>query len=157
MTRPLGVCAVDGCGKRLAGGGYCRKHYARFRRHGDPLGGSTDWGAARSFVEHAAQSLSDECIFFPRPSDVTGHVRLNVNGKHVGAHAYAAELRHGPKPTAAHEACHTCGKGALGCVNGNHLYWGTRKENVADMIAHGTARFFGRPMNDNSPKIEAAA
>lgn len=144
--RTIRSCAVPGCGGRLAGAGYCRKHYARFRRHGDPLGGSTEWGAARRFVEEAAMSDSRDCIFFPRSPGVTGHVRLNVNGSHVGAHAYAAELRHGRKPTADHEACHTCGRGADGCVNGNHLYWGTRKQNVADMVAHGTAKFFGRPL-----------
>jgi predicted SprT family Zn-dependent metalloprotease len=33
------ICSVDGCGKPLIKGGYCNKHYLRFKRHGDPLAG----------------------------------------------------------------------------------------------------------------------
>lgn len=145
--RAISKCSVEGCDANVAGKGYCRKHYKRFRAHGDPLGGSTEKGAARKFVEAAAMSSLDECIAFPYSRDSSGYGHLNVDsGRFVGAHVYSAELRLGPKPSPKHEACHTCGNGDLGCVNGKHLYWGTRKENVADMIEHGTARFFGRPL-----------
>lgn len=30
------LCSVDGCGKPVKGVGYCQKHYARWRRNGDP-------------------------------------------------------------------------------------------------------------------------
>jgi hypothetical protein len=33
----LKVCSVDGCNKKHEAKGYCKKHYNRFRRYGDPL------------------------------------------------------------------------------------------------------------------------
>ena len=33
------TCSIDGCDKPLKGYGWCRNHYERQRRHGDPLGG----------------------------------------------------------------------------------------------------------------------
>lgn len=39
MTRSTGVCAVDGCGPGVIyGRGWCRLHYARWWRTGDPSG-----------------------------------------------------------------------------------------------------------------------
>ncbi len=32
-------CSVPDCGLTVYGLGYCSKHYERFKRHGDPLGG----------------------------------------------------------------------------------------------------------------------
>lgn len=150
--RPVSKCSLSGCDGDVAGAGFCRKHYARFRAHGHPLGGSTSWGAARKFVENAAASDAEECIIFPYSRDANGYGHLNVDsGRYVGAHAFAAELRHGKKPTPKHESCHTCGNGAGGCVNGSHLYWGTRSDNVLDAIAHGTAYAATRPVGEDSP------
>ena len=37
-ARPMvaGVCAIDGCGRRIEGNGYCRKHNQRYLKWGDP-------------------------------------------------------------------------------------------------------------------------
>lgn len=35
-------CAVDGCSRECRARGYCKMHWARWRKHGDPLGGSWD-------------------------------------------------------------------------------------------------------------------
>lgn len=32
------ICTIDGCSDPLLGRGWCRRHYSRWRRHGDPLG-----------------------------------------------------------------------------------------------------------------------
>jgi hypothetical protein len=56
------------------------------------------------------------------------------------------ELAHGPAPTPEHEAAHSCGKGAAGCLTLRHLRWATAPENQADKIAHGTA-----PRGEHNP------
>lgn len=142
--RPRGVCAVDGCEGALAGGGYCRKHYKRFRVHGDPTAGATYKGDVVAFLRAVANSDTDKCVPFPFFRNSSGYGHINFRGRYMGAHVFVAEEVLGEKPSAKHEVCHTCGNGADGCVNGRHLYWGTRKQNVADTIAHGTARFWGR-------------
>lgn len=35
MDRPV-VCAIEACDEKAAARGYCRKHYMRLRRNGDP-------------------------------------------------------------------------------------------------------------------------
>lgn len=146
--KPVSKCSIEGCEGDVRGQGYCRKHYARLRRHGDPLGGGTYAGEAREFVQKAAMSDADECIVFPFYRNVDGYGRLNLDsGRYVGAHFYSCEIRNGPRPSDDHEARHSCGNGHEGCVNGNHLNWGRRKDNVHDAIVHGTAMFWGVPVS----------
>ena len=35
------LCSVDGCERRHHARGWCAVHHGRWRRHGDPMGGST--------------------------------------------------------------------------------------------------------------------
>ncbi|WP_146198909.1 hypothetical protein [Falsochrobactrum shanghaiense] len=141
--RKISVCAVDGCENpvgRTGGQGYCRKHYARLLRHGDPLGGGIDYGAANKFVRDTALLQDvDECIAWPFGKNAEGRGRVRVAGKSINADVAVLIAAKGDKPTPKHECCHSCGNGHLGCVNPSHMYWGTRKENVADAIAHGTS------------------
>lgn len=147
--RQISKCSIDGCDGNVAGGGYCRKHYARFRRYGDPLGGGISYGEARDFIIRVtSEPQGEECVLWPYGKNANGYGRVNWNNLPTNAHAIVAELAHGPKPTNKHEACHKCGKGHLGCVNPNHLYWGTRKENVRDAIEHGTSYSLHVPVGE---------
>lgn len=51
---PDGLCSVDDCGSVHRAGGFCRKHYARWKAHGDPnvvlLGGRRPEPKESSFV-----------------------------------------------------------------------------------------------------------
>lgn len=148
--RAVSVCSVVGCENpvgRTGGKGYCRKHYSRFRAHGDPLAGGTGKGEVQEFMRWIVTQDTDECIQFPFYRSAHGYGRYNPpGGEAMGAHVYIATAVHGEKPSPDHEACHVCGNGHNGCVTPRHLYWGTRKDNVADAIAHGTAKFWGIPM-----------
>jgi hypothetical protein len=137
------ICSIDGCEGRAIGRGYCSPHYQRLMRHGDPLGGGTPHGAVRRWLDSVAIAYTgDDCLPFPFSTDGSGYGRINLGGQYVGAHVYVAERCLGPRPTPKHEVCHSCGNGDEACVTKAHLYWGTRKENVQDAIAHGT---FSKP------------
>lgn len=138
--RPVSKCSIEGCDGDVRGRGYCRKHYARLLAHGDPLSGGIDYGSAQKFVaETALLTGVSECIAWPFGKNSEGRGRVKINGKSMNADVAILTAAKGDKPTSKHECCHTCGNGHLGCVNPDHLYWGTRKENVADAIRHGTA------------------
>lgn len=146
----MNTCYAPNCTRQHYAKGVCFMHYKRLRANGSIETRSTAKGAIPAFLRAAAVSESDECVPFPYNRDRNGYGHIRYQKRYFGAHVFVAELVHGPKPTSEHEACHSCGGGADGCVNGRHIYWGTRKQNVADAIDHGTALFWGVPAEEYS-------
>lgn len=133
------TCSVEGCDKPHYGKGWCNAHYRRWRRHGDPLGGSTSIWAAVSFLDEVVPSFDgDECLIWPFSRDACGYGKIKRGGISRFVNRIVCEREHGPPPTPKHQAAHSCGKGHLGCVNRRHLEWKSPKENSADKIKHGT-------------------
>lgn len=138
---PSLICSVEHCGKPTHIRGLCSSHYKRLMRHGDPLAGGTAVGAPMQWVREVAIPFSGtDCLKFPFSRDDYGYGKIRVDGRNKGVHVIVCAAKHGPKPSPRHEACHSCGKGHEGCVNPNHVRWGTRVENMSDAIAHGTLK-----------------
>jgi hypothetical protein len=73
-----------------------------------------------------------------------GYGRVSVRGKRnrsCTAHRAAYECAHGPFDESL-TVCHSCDTPL--CVNPDHLFIGTQKENLRDMRAKGRAREWGR-------------
>lgn len=134
-------CEVEGCGRPHRAKGFCTPHYQRFCTHGDPKGGrptSTARGEARAWLNAHKNFTGDDCLIWPFGRGQRGYGKIGAKRSTKFAHRLMCEYRHGPPPTAKHEAAHSCGRGHLGCVNPQHLSWKTRLENCADMQVHGT-------------------
>lgn len=63
-----------------------------------------------------------------------GYGRLNVNGKNTPAHRFSYELNKGKIPSGMC-VCHSCDNPL--CVNPEHLWLGTRKDNNLDRTSKG--------------------
>ena len=136
-----GLCLVDGCDDPAFCKDLCVRHYKRLDRHGDAEAGGTDWGAPEEFYQSVVATYEgDECLIWPfaRNSQGYGHIRLN--GSMVLVTRRVCEADHGEPTDGQSFALHSCGNGHLGCVNRQHLRWGSQVENMADMVKHREAK-----------------
>lgn len=135
------ICIVDGCeNKRHVKIGYCGKHYAKFKAHGDPLGGrrGASPGAPLKWIHDNANYQGDDCIAWPFEVTHHGYGSIKHNGKRRVASRVMCEIAHGMPPQEKMDAAHSCGNGHKACMNPRHLSWKTRKGNAQDAIRHGT-------------------
>lgn len=135
---PKAVCSVPHCGKAIEGRGLCRLHWYRRKRGTDllaPMRGQR--GALEAWLHQHSTTDSHECLVWPY-GRTKGYGHLRFDGRQMGAHRAMCILAHGAPPFRGAQAAHSCGNGALGCVNPNHLRWATAKMNSEDRVEHGT-------------------
>jgi hypothetical protein len=66
-----------------------------------------------------------------------GYGRIGIHGKNRHAHRVSYEMANGPLPRKM-DVCHACDN--TQCVRPDHLFPGTRKQNIADMDEKGRRR-----------------
>lgn len=133
MAKP--TCTVGTCPDRPHARGWCRMHYVRWQRGGDPAAETIRERAARlrAIVEYAVLNhdrtvgcwTSDEFTSFKEGYPVIGYQRVS----HL-----ALTLDGRLRPGRLH-ALHSCDVPT--CFNPDHLRWGTRQDNVADRVERG--------------------
>lgn len=136
MARPKRTCTIDECGLPHVGRGWCRKHYYRWKRHGDPLkvvrniSGIVGDDEAR-FWHFVDKDGPGGCWLWTGELNPAGYGAIGVNGRMVGAHRFAYELLVGPIPEGLH-LDHVWKRGCRhhNCVNPAHLEPVTPSENA---------------------------
>ena len=125
------TCSIDGCERKHYARGWCRTHYRRWQRHGDPLAGNTKYtDPEEAFLARTEPLVWSDCIIWTGTTNRAGYGRLSVNGRMVGAHRYAWERVNGPIPDGM-EVDHKCWERS--CVNVDHLRLATRAQNNANL------------------------
>jgi hypothetical protein len=110
------VCSVDGCEKPARGRGLCRRHYSRWRRHGDPLVVTNPHGTARErfwpkvnkngpIPEHRPEL--GPCWIWTAFISPKGYGQFMGDDRQLHAHRWAYEDAHGPIPP-GHDPDHLC-------------------------------------------------
>lgn len=119
------LCGVEGCDLRYYCRGYCKRHYSKWYKHGDPLAGGRRYATPEEKFADATERQG-ECLVWVERTDLERHASIWVDGKAVGAHRYAWEREHGPIPdgTLVDHACHN-----PRCVEVKHLRLATSAEN----------------------------
>lgn len=127
-------CSIAGCARKHYAHRLCNLHYQRQYKYGSlelqrPQGNTPFAQRLKSCVRKA-----NGCIEWVGGRTGYGYGQLKEGRRTRLAHRVAWELRYGLIPT---ELCvlHRCDNPA--CVNVQHLFVGTHKDNTADMIAKG--------------------
>lgn len=113
------MAAVDGpCGK-IKARGYCRKHYDRWLRHGDPtVTLKRGKGVLLAELQAAAQATTSECIILTTRNG-TSRPGAVLNGTFMCASRAVWILAHGDP--GEDQVVVDCGRGEDGCINIKHM------------------------------------
>ncbi|MEK1930877.1 MAG: hypothetical protein AAAC47_14080 [Pararhizobium sp.] len=127
------ICLIPGCVKYTHARDLCVAHYRKLMRHGDPLGGHFTCGDGLAYLQDIILSYDgDACLIWPFATNSKGYAMMRMHGKMQLVTRIVCKQVYGPPPTTEHEAAHSCGRGASGCVAKDHLRWATPDENRAD-------------------------
>ena len=122
-------CVIPGCGGRFVARGYCRSHYARWQRCGDPLKADTRSNTEEDFWSKVSIGGDDECWLWQKGKDEDGYGAFWWHNRQVKAHRFSWELFSGAVPDGL-QVLHGCDTPS--CVNPSHLFLGTTQDNTAD-------------------------
>lgn len=80
-----------------------------------------------------------------------GYGAVALGNKTFKAHRVSYELATGVRPPEGLDVCHRCDVRC--CVNPDHLFLGSRKDNMADCISKGRFSFTGRGEENPQSKL----
>lgn len=100
------------------------------------------WGTLQKFELKYIPEPNSGCWLWIGAVLPSGYGKMGIYGRTIGAHRISFELFRGEIPNGLH-ICHRCDNPC--CVNPDHLFAGTRQDNMQDCIAKG--RFNACPQN----------
>lgn len=161
-----GICTFDGCDEPHHSQGWCRIHYWRWRRNGDPA----VMGSQRRFVgppevrfwKQVDKGDGDGCWLWTGQRSKDGYGRFWVSSNptvRVRAHRWAYEHANGPIPDdlPLDHLCRT-----LLCVKPSHLEVVTHRQNILRGVgpsakaAAQTHCIHGHPFDEANTRITPA-
>lgn len=152
-----GTCSIAGCGKRTVARGWCRTHYYRWSRTGDPLLVHTrpqglDADGVLRWTGWTETALG--CWEWAGTRSHAGYGTVRFAGRKRMAHRLAYETWVGAIPAGLlvrHKHCDN-----PPCINPAHLEVGTQVDNMRDMAERGRGKHARGSANHRAKLTEAA-
>ena len=143
MGRPISHigCKVEGCEKKHHAKGFCVMHYTRMKRHGDllPRHNPPPKPIKERFEENYTPVPESGCWLWTGCVKAHGYGVIFIKNKTQYAHRVSWELHRGPIPDGLF-VLHHCD--VPSCVNPEHLFTGTQKDNIQDAAKKGRLYVF---------------
>jgi len=150
MTKKIVTqCSVEGCNRMEVAKQLCGKHYQRWRKFGDPFVTNIsrlDIPFDEWFWQQIIVDERTNCWVWQLALVTQGYGQVSIKHKSYRAHRIAYELFY-KESTQGKLVCHICDNPP--CINPEHLFLGTAKENTQDMVKkqrhnHGERHHFAK-------------
>lgn len=147
------ICSVPRCPhpKPVVARGWCSTHYQRWLATGDPMGTKRKRPADIPFEDWFLSMCKpvDGCLVWQGTPDANGYGHIDVpwDIRQLGTHIVSWVLSYGPVPDGL-SVLHRCDNPP--CCFPDHLFLGTRADNVADMMAKGRGGQGSNPLRGGS-------
>ena len=133
------ICKIEGCGRKAITHGMCDMHYRREKKFGSPYSRGSrevETGDAIERFHKKYIKQEDGCWIWtggtrPNHRGIFYGRHWNEYGKAEGSHRFSYRIYKGKIPKGMY-VCHTCDTPL--CVNPEHLFIGTHKDNMEDMV-----------------------
>ena len=133
---PARTCIYPGCGRKHEARGWCRLHYGRWLKHGDPA--HKRLPARERFWKFVDKRADDACWPWVGRTDIRGYGQFRVGDAPRPAPRVSYQIHFGDIPEGMY-VCHACDE--PGCVNPAHLFLGSPRDNAVDMVNKRRHRF----------------
>lgn len=145
-------CSIEGCGKRHLARTWCKKHYSRWKSHGDPNTVLNEIYPTSEDSFLARTQRQGECLIWTGSKIKYGYGNIRSGGRTVLAHRWAYEQEHGniPEGKVIDHRCHN-----KSCVEVSHLRVVSQQQNMENQSGpskNGTSGHLNVTWSKNSRK-----
>ena len=138
-------CSIENCDRAMSARGWCKMHYQRWYKNGDPMNPGK-YASHRTPEESFAARTEGQgdCIVWTGHKYGHGYGSIWVDGKNVAAHRYAWERANGPIPDGM-QVDHICWNPS--CVKTEHLRVATPSQNNSHLSGRESTKKSPGPRN----------